>query len=260
MLRRALLFAAIGCTAAVCSAATDPFVGKWKLNPDKSKIADQMTIQAAGKNTYTLAFSGSGETETVPADGTDHPGIYGSTVSVTVEKPGTWKIVRKQKGATVLTAIWKLSRDGKTLTDAFTSNRPDGSTSTLILVYRRAGGKSGIPGTWETTDVKIEGSYELGIQPFGGDGLSFITPDVPSGKSLKFDGKEYRVPAGAGVEGMSAGRRQGPLGLEITTRVEGKVLDTRQLTVSADGKSLTIVIHRAGQRLPTSLTFDRGSA
>jgi hypothetical protein len=55
--------------AIVCSGATDPFVGKWKLNASKSQLADQMTIQVAGSNRYTLTFSGSGETRSA-ADGT----------------------------------------------------------------------------------------------------------------------------------------------------------------------------------------------
>ena len=91
------------------------------------------------------------------ADGTDQPGILGSTISITVEAPGSWKIVRKQGGRTLLTANWKLSDDGKALTDTFIGNQPDGSTSRIDLVYKRAegsAGNSGIPGTWETTRRK----------------------------------------------------------------------------------------------------------
>lgn len=91
--------------AIVCSGATDPFIGKWKLNAARSQLADQITIQAAGKNMYILTFTGSVETETVIADGTDQPGIYGTTLSLTVEETGTWKIVRKKKGQTVLSAM-----------------------------------------------------------------------------------------------------------------------------------------------------------
>src|SRR5205823_2712046 len=138
-------------------AADQPFIGKWKLNLSKSKLADQMTIAPAGANRYTLTFAGVGDTETLVADGTDQPGILGSTISVTVEAAGNWKIVRKQGGRTLLTANWKLSDDGKVLTDTFIGNQPDGSTSRIDLVYKRADGSasnSGIPGTWETTQEK----------------------------------------------------------------------------------------------------------
>jgi len=243
--------------AAVCSGATDPFVGKWKVNASRSHLADQMTIQVAGKNTYTLAFSGSTETETVAADGTDQPGIYGSAVSLTIEMAGTWKIVRKKKGQMVLSAIWKLSRDGKALSDAFTSYQPDGSTSTVTLTYRRTAGNAGIPGTWERADVKPDPGYELEIRAFDGDGLSFISPGSPSPKNMKFDGKEYRNTIGVAVSAASAGRRIGQLDLEVTDRVDGKILATRRMTLSPDLKTLTTVVHPAGQRLPNTLVFDR---
>jgi hypothetical protein len=30
--------------------ASEPFVGKWKLNPSKSKLTDMMQVEAAGAN------------------------------------------------------------------------------------------------------------------------------------------------------------------------------------------------------------------
>ena len=39
-------------------AATDPFAGTWKLDPAKSKLTDQMKVEAAGPNKYTFIFSG----------------------------------------------------------------------------------------------------------------------------------------------------------------------------------------------------------
>ncbi|HET7453054.1 MAG TPA: hypothetical protein VFL12_09955 [Thermoanaerobaculia bacterium] len=254
MTRGACALTAIVCwTAAVCSGATDPFVGKWTLNASRSAIADQMTIQAAGKDAYTLTFAGSPETETVAADGKDHPGVYGTTVSVTIREDGTWKIERKNQGRTVLTAIWKLSGDGKTLSDAFTSDRPDGSSFTITMVYRRAAGTAGIPGTWETTDVKLDGVHTLEIRPYAGDGLSFISSDAPSPKDVTFDGKEHLNSAGM----ASAGRRSGPLSLELTDKMNGKLVDTRKVTVSADLKTLTVMVHLTGQRLPSTFVFDR---
>jgi len=248
------------CWSAIVSGAADPFVGKWKLNPSRSTIVDQMSIQAAGNNTYTLTFSGSGETETVAADGTEQPGIYGSTVSLTIEQPGTWRFVRKNKGQNVLSAIWRLSGDGRTLSDAFTSYQPDGSTSTIHMSYRRAAGNAGIPGTWESTDVKLDGIYGLEIRPFDGDGLSLISSNSGAAaepKNIKFDGKEHPTPAGMGVSAQTSGHRIDRLGLEFTSKVDGKVLEARQMTLSPDLKTLTIAVHRAGQRLPNTLVFDR---
>src|SRR5262249_4198007 len=180
MLRRTIQLLCCACLIATTTRdADDPFIGKWKLNLSKSKLADQMTITLAGANRYTLTFAGVGETETLVADGTDHPGIQGSTISITVEAPGNWKIVRKSGGRTAPTAMWKLSEDGKTLTDTFISNQPDGTTSRIDLAYKRAedsASSSGIPGTWETTEEKPESAYEIEIRSYERDGLSFINP------------------------------------------------------------------------------------
>ena len=258
---RALPLILIACSAVIASpAANDPFVGKWKLNISRSTIADQMSIQAVGDNKYGLTFSGTGQTETVAADGTDQPGLSGTVLSVTVEQPDSWKIVRKNEGRVIITAVWKLSKDGKTLSDAFTSARPDGSTSTINMVYKRTAGDSGIPGTWETTDVKIEGVHELEIRPYETNGLSLVSSDAPSApKNLKFDGKEVLDPTTGATSGTAyVAHRVDDRSLEYTTKMAGKVVQTREMTLSPDLKTLKIVVHLNNQRLPNTLVFDRG--
>ena len=247
--------------APLSRAADQPFIGKWKLNLSKSKLADQMTIAPAGANRYTLTFAGVGDTETLVADGTDQPGILGSTISIAVEAPGNWKIVRKQGGRTQLTANWKLSDDGKALTDTFIGNQPDGSTSRVDLVYKRAEnstGSSGIPGTWETTEEKMDTAYELEIRPYENDGLTFqVSGGVPP-SNVKFDGKDY-PPAGANPAAASttSARRLGDHSIELTKKLKGKIIETRKISVSSDRKTLTMARHLVDQRVPNILIFDR---
>lgn len=248
--------------AALLSRADDqPFIGKWKLNLSKSKLADQMTIAPAGANRYTLTFAGVGDTETLVADGTDQPGVLGSTISITVEAPGNWKIVRKRGSRVQLTANWKLSDDGNTLTDTFIGNQPNGSTSRIDLVYKRAQGSasnSGIPGTWETTQEKPDSAYEMEIRPYEGDGLSFIISGGGPANNVKFDGKEY-PPAGASPAAGSttSARRLGDHSIELTKHLKGKIVETREMNVSPDLKTLTMTRHLVNQRLPNILIFDR---
>jgi hypothetical protein len=239
--------------SAPSSAETDPFIGKWKLNPSKSKAADQMSIKVAGENRYTLTFGGVGESETVVADGSDQPGVLGTTISVTVESTDSWKIVRKRNNRPMLSAVWKLAKDGQTLTDAFMSYQADGTSSTVNMVYRRAAGDSGIPGTWETSNLKVDFVYEIEVRPYEGDGLSIAVIGAGAPKSLKFDGKEYPH----GPNGTSSGRRIDDHSVEITEKTNGKVMQTQQMTVSQDQKSLTLVIHLVDQREPNVLVFDR---
>ena len=238
-------------------AADDPFVGMWKLNAPKSTLTDEMKVKAVGPNKYALDFGG-GTWETVVADGTDQPGGFGTTLSVTADGPDTWKVVRKKDGHTLVTGIWKLSQDGKTLTDNFTANQADGSTFKLDYVYHRAAGTSGFPGTWESTSEKVDSVFEIQIQPYEDDGLSFNTPAQKTAQNMKFDGKDYptvgpNVPAGS----VSSGRRVNQSTLEITDKTEDKVTDTRLVELSPDLKTLTMTVHPAGQGKPNILVFDR---
>ena len=57
ILLRSLLSLPVVCLAIGTSwAADDPFVGKWKVNPSKSKLNDEMKVEAAGANRYTFTF------------------------------------------------------------------------------------------------------------------------------------------------------------------------------------------------------------
>jgi len=238
-------------------AADDPFVGKWKLNPSKSQLIDQMKVEAAGANKYALDLGG-GTVETITADGTDQPGMFGTTLSITVEGPDTWKIVRKRDGRTMLTGIWKLSKDGKTLSDAFRANQPDGSTLSLDYVYQRLSAGSGFVGRWESTSEKVNSVFEFEIRPYQGDGLTFITPSEHETQSMLFDGKEYPdagpdVPAGT----VSFGRRVNERTLELTDKMSGKVATTRRIELSSDIKTLTMTVSPVSQSKPNILVFDR---
>jgi hypothetical protein len=120
MLNRTLQLLLAGCLMTGTLWATDnPLVGKWKVDPPKSKLYDEMKVEIAAANRYALTF-GPGQTDTVVADGTDQPALSGTTLSITVKGPNRWEIRRKMKGRTLLTAYWTLSEDGKTLNDAFT--------------------------------------------------------------------------------------------------------------------------------------------
>lgn len=112
-----LLFATFVLTGTVW-AATDPFEGTWELNPQQSKLIDEMKIELAGPNKYTFIFSGD-NSETIVADGTDQPGTFGTTFAVSVLSPLQWKVVRKSGGHITISAIWELSPDGKTLNSCF---------------------------------------------------------------------------------------------------------------------------------------------
>src|SRR5271169_2590104 len=229
-------------------AANNPFVGKWKVNPSKSKLNDEMKVEIAGANRYAITF-GPGQVDTVVADGSDQPALSGTTLSVTVKGPNSWEVTRKMKGRTLLTAHWTLSEDGKTLNDAFTQYLPDGMTlfsqplpngSTLFLpyVYQRTAGNSGFLGTWDSESATVRAGIELNIQPFEGDGLSFKRSDEETPKTVKLDGNDYPVGPNGGDKGsVYSGRRVNERSLEITEKSSDKITGTRQIELSKDLKT-----------------------
>ena len=233
--------------------ASDPFVGTWKLDVSRSVIVDRMVIEAAGPNRYTFRFEGS-PAETVVADGTDQPGLPGTTLSVKAEDSRTVKVVRKQAGRIIVSAAWKVSHDGLILHDAFTAVQPDGSSSTTNYAYRRLSGASGFVGAWESTTPPVGLVYELQIRPLGGQGLAFIRQ--AGVKTVTFDGRDHAV-AGAAPGSTASGRRRAERAMEITDKIGGKGLDTQALDLSRDGKTLTMNVHRVGQVTPDVLVFER---
>jgi hypothetical protein len=233
--------------------ANDPFVGKWKLDVSRSTIVDQMTIEAAGPNRYTFRFEG-GPAETIVADGTDQPGLPGTTLAIKAEGPRSLMVVRKQDGHVTISAKWKVSEDGRTLRDAFTGVQPDGSSATIDYVYRRTSGRSGFVGAWESTTQPVGLKVELQIQPDGREGLSFATPG--SVKSVTFDGRDHAVPGS--TEGLSrSGRRQSERALQYTESIGGKISRTRAFKLSRDDATLTMTVRVAGRTTPDAFVFER---
>ncbi len=241
-------------------AANDPFVGKWKVNPSKSKLNDEMQVEIAGANRYAITFA-PGAVDTIVADGSDQPALGGTTLSIAVKGPNSWVVIRKQEGRTLLTGYWTLSEDGKTLNDAYTEYKLDGSISLFLpYVYERTAGSSGFVGTWDSDSEKVKAGIELQIDPYEGDGLSFNARDAEmSNKKMKFDGNDYPNPDQRGeASGASSGRRVNERSLEIADKFRGKIMATRQLELSTDLKTLTMTVRRAGQNRPKSvLVFDR---
>jgi hypothetical protein len=239
-------------------AANDPFVGKWKVNSSRTKLSDEMKVEAAGANRYVITFA-PGAVDTIVADGSDQPALSGTTFSITVKGPNNWTVVRKKDRRMLITADWTLSADGKTLADDFTGFQSDGSKLIVHYVYRRMAGSSGFPGTWDAESARVESGMELQIQPYEGDGLSIYGPEGQMTANIKFDGNDYPIVGPDAPPGLtSSGRRVSARSLEITQKYNGKPIGTQQIELSADRKTLTLRIQQTGESEPKNiLVYDR---
>ena len=257
MLKNALkLLVVSSLTVGMAWAAENPFIGEWKLNSLKSRMSDEMKIESKGGNSYSFNFGGT--PEMIVADGTDQPGLRGTTLSAKQEAPDTWIVQRKKDGQLLLRATWKLSKDGGTLTDYYREFEPDGSTLSLDYVYQRTGEGSGFAADWRSIKETRNSPLILQVKAYQGDGLSFITPSRHETRNFKLDGQDYpNQGPNAGPGSSSSTRRVDEHTLETTDKYDGKVTDTREISLSPDGKTLTMTVNIPGRTQPDVLVFDR---
>ena len=241
-------------------AAESPFIGVWKLDSSRSRMPDEMKVESKGGNKYAFDFGGG--VETIVADGTGQPGLYGSLLSAKIEAPDTWIVARtsQKDGRLMLRATWKLSADGSTLTDYYREFQPDGSTVSVSMdyIYRRTGaGGSGFAADWQSFKETINTPYVIEVKPFQGDGLSFTNSLQHVTRNVKFDGKDYpNEGPNAGPGATSSIQRRDERTLILTDKSNGKASDTQEIALSPDLKTLTITMS-AGRDKPIVMVFER---
>jgi hypothetical protein len=247
--------ALLACTAGVY-AADDPFVGTWKVNKDKSQVTGQREeIKDLGGNKYEFIFGD--VTQTIVADGTDQPNKFGGTWAMKRDGPDKWTQTVKHDGKVISTSTWTLSDSGNQFTAETKGTRPDGSEYTESFTAKRVSGGPGLVGTWESTGGEFSAT-EWVIKPYGTDGLSFAAPAEKEHQEIKFDGKDYpdhgpRVTPGS----TSTAKRIDEHTIEMTDKIKGKVMDTQDLKVSDDGKTMVMTIHNPGVEKPTVFVWEK---
>jgi hypothetical protein len=255
MLKRMVKILPAVCLAmGMARAAENPFIGEWRLDPSKSRLPDEMKVASEGGNRYTFDF-GAG-VERILVDGTDQPGNDGTRLSVNPEAPDSWIVERKRDGRLLIKATWKLSKDGRTLTDYFRGFESDGSTLSMDYLYRRSGGGSGFAADWQSIKETMNSPYLIQVKEFEGDGLTLITPSQT--KNVKFDGKDYPNAGPNARQGASASiRRVDERALVLSDKVDGKMMDTEAIGLSSNLKTLTITVQIPGRERPNVLVFKR---
>lgn len=238
-------------------AQENPFTGQWKVVPSKSSMPDEMKVRSKGGNTYAFDFGGTAET--IVVDGSDQPGVSGTLLSVKAEAPNTWIVKRKKGGRLLLNATWKLSTDGRTITDYFRGFGADGSTQSVDYVYQRVDGGSGFAADWQSIKETINPPFVLEVKEVPGDGLSIADPLEQRTKNVTVEGKDDPSTQGttAGQGASSSFRRVAERTLVVTDRYNGKVALTEELVLSIDLKTLTMTVHVVGRDKPDVLVFER---
>src|SRR6478672_12572623 len=173
--RMPVFIALLSLISASALGADDSFVGKWKLNPDKSQFNGlPYKIEDAGGGQYRFIFGD--DVETMTLDGKGHVTKYGDTWSIKATGPNSWESTNKRDGKVTAKSKWTISEDGQTFTTMDENMRPDGSTGKSESILKRTDGTSGLAGTWESASVKVMSPLPIEIKKWQTDGYSYIVP------------------------------------------------------------------------------------
>jgi hypothetical protein len=239
------LFLATAMCVVVASHAQSPFDGTWRIDPAKAKFDPKPFTVYTSQGWYhcvscTPPFD-------VQADGQFHAvtGQPFDTVSVTLVDPHTMSIVSKKGDKTIEEDTATVSADGKITTLKSTTYPLNGgpaqkSSTTLKRVGVLPAGVHATSGNWvplKFTDTEADLSFT-----FKSDGDQFSMTD-PTGDSYtaKFDGNDYPYKS-YGANSVSLKRVDAHTIVETDKR-DGKVMSEQKMTVSPDGKTMTIVAH-----------------
>lgn len=227
--------------------ADDPFVGKWKLNQNKS-TNQPVQIDSLGGNRYKITLNGS--VNTITADGSDQPADSGRTLSLKERNPNVWKVVWKKDGKPIDQSTWTIAADGQTMVQAYSVHLPNRESLRGQNKLKRIAGNIGLAGTWQFIEVTHEVPLVMEIQPYMDSGLTFLVPAFEYSSSMKFDGNEYpehgpNIPSGS----TSSGHRLDSHILETIDKLNGTVLRHQKWTISPDGTTLTVEEAGDGQTI-----------
>jgi hypothetical protein len=229
----------------VALAAESPFDGTWKIDLDKVQFPDKPETWVLHDGRYQCSTCQ--PAVDVTADGTDQPtpgARYRDTLAVKVVDAKTVEMTDKKGGKVVAVGRATVSADGKTLSTEFTSYpeaspQPVTGKTTVARVAAGPAGAHAISGSWRTEKVDTVSTNALTFTlKASADGLMSSSATGET-YDAKFDGKDYPVKgdrAGAVVSLTKIDDRS----IDEATKIGGKVLYVSHMTVSADGKTMTV--------------------
>jgi hypothetical protein len=241
----ALITLAAGC-ATTAAQAQSPFDGTWKTDLSKSTFSPKPNIFYISKDWYHCVSCTPGFD--VPADGQDHRvvGQPYDTIAVMVTDAHTIAITTKKEGKVMSEQKRTVSDDGKTLTVSIIDHPMNtDKTVTFEAKAKREGvlheGAHATSGRWIIQNEKGSDDALLTTYKVNGDE---ITMTEPTGETYtaKFDGADYPVKGAYDYDAVEL-KRIDKQTIEETDKRDEVVLAVYHMTVSTNGKMMTVVEH-----------------
>jgi hypothetical protein len=238
-----LSLAALLCVAAV-SRAQSPFDGTWKTDLSQTKFSPKPLAFYTSQGWYHCVTCN--PSFDVAADGQDHAvtGQSYDTISVTIVDPHTISIATKKGGQADYEQTRTVSADGKTLTVNSTGHPVNGGAPTnFVSTAKRSGvapaGAHATSGQWVIQKETGSDNGLLTTYKTNGDQFTMTSPTGET-YTAKFDGADYPATGAHSYNAVSL-KKINANTIEETDKRDGQVVGVYTMTVSANGKTMTVV-------------------
>jgi hypothetical protein len=236
--------------------AAEPFTGTWKFDASKAKFSQKPDKIELAKGVYKCLTCD--PPFTVKADGTDQP-VTGhpsfNTMSVRIIDDHSIELTAKKDGTAVFEEKITVSPDGMTETSEFTSHPPSSDKPvTGSFVSKRVGkapaGMHAVSGSWAAEKIEdiSENALPMTLEE-SADGLK-MSQTTGEHYDAKFDGKEYPFEGSSQINQVVL-RKVSSRVIEEIDKHDGKVESSAKMTVSPDGRTLTMVVRDRQGRIST---------
>jgi hypothetical protein len=240
------LFALMALCAATTAKAQSPFDGTWKTDLAQTKFSPKPLAFYISQGWYHCVTCN--PTFDVAADGQEHAvtGQSYDTISVTIVDPHTISVMTKKGGQPDYEQTRTVSADGKTLTVKSTGHPVNGGAPTTFAATAKRSGMapSGAHATSGQWVVQAETGSDNGLlttYKMNGDQFTMTSPTGET-YTAKFDGADYPATGAHTYDAVSLKKINANTVQETDTR-DGKVVDASTMTISANGKTMTVVDH-----------------
>jgi hypothetical protein len=230
----------------VIASAQSGVDGTWRIDMNKAQLDAKPMVYELKNGMFSCSTCD--PKVNIKADGTDQPvtgSPYVDTESVTVVDTNTIQREGKKNGTVSFRDTLMISSDGKAFTRKYEAH-PAGTNQVVTAtgMYSRLGapesGAHAISGSWKINkwDSVSDNSLTF-VYAFNGDGLNYKA-NTGESYSAKFDGKDYPYHGDPGTTSVSL-KKIDDHTFQETYKRNGEVVGMGKVSVSADGKSLTLV-------------------
>ena len=226
------------------SFAQSPMDGTWRTQLNQSKFSPKPLASYLSQGWYHCVSCN--PPFDVKADGTDQPvaGQAYDTISVHEVDSKSIAITTKKGGTIIGEQTRTAAGDGKTMTVKSIFHPANGGpvVTTEVKATRVGLAPAGInptSGSWRIAAIQQSDNGLLATYKTNGDEVTLTQPTGET-YTAKLDGTDYPVKGAVGWDAVSL-KRINKNTIEETDKRAGKVTDVSTITVSADGKKMTVV-------------------